>query len=440
MQQKLCKYSIKLYSFSQRSENVLEHWKWMRHCDGVNGSILRCENHRENKKWTSLATLPSTNTKIRLVVSFHVCGWLNSTLAKDKFFRQNYCDFRWAISFIIHSGHNNASLFHNISSIILVSKRKDCITILMCFESLLNQWRLASKDTRTDITANTRIRDTMESSAKMEFCPPNVTLSQIWLNHGISHCFMDTVSTSIIAGFILICGTLQLLMYRRYSMPIEDVQNIRRSCLYNFQIFLIAFVPMLALVRFVLQAVVYNDDGAVVYGYMVCVLQYNVNALRTAHQFNLFLFISVHTDSCRWIDRICFSVFDMFNCERTLLFVANGAVPWPRCCFVTVLDANLYQWEFGVCQYATRRLVVSFDQPERQNWDVTVCAAICCVFVNICDWIEGARHCHVRTELSGFIKWWGEYMCLWKKGRSGGLNTLLYSDKHINISQESAYL
>lgn len=108
----------------------------------------------------------------------------------------------------------------------------------------------------------------MESTVtSMEYCPPNVTLTQIWLNHGISHCFMDTVTTSIISGFLFIFGTIQLLMYRKYATPIED--DVRPSYLYNLQIFLIAFVPMLALIRFVLQAVIYNNDGAVVYGYMV---------------------------------------------------------------------------------------------------------------------------------------------------------------------------
>lgn len=101
----------------------------------------------------------------------------------------------------------------------------------------------------------------------MEYCPPNVSLSfkPVWLNHGISHCYMDTVSTSVIAGFILIFGTIQLLMYRKYARRMDEV--IAKPKLYKLQIFLLAFVPALALLRFILQASVYNDAN--IYGYMV---------------------------------------------------------------------------------------------------------------------------------------------------------------------------
>lgn len=100
----------------------------------------------------------------------------------------------------------------------------------------------------------------------MKFCPPNVSLSDFWLNHGISHCFMDTVSSSVITGFLLIFGSIQLIMYKKYATPIE-ADRIAASSLYNFQIFLHTFVPALALVRFMLQATVYHD--AIIYGYMV---------------------------------------------------------------------------------------------------------------------------------------------------------------------------
>lgn len=100
----------------------------------------------------------------------------------------------------------------------------------------------------------------------IDYCPPNVTLSEIWTKNGISHCFVDTVSTSVIAGFLLIFGSLQLFMYRKYSSLIEAHQ-IGKSKLYNLQIFLSLLVPILALVRFILQSTVY--DGGKIYGFMV---------------------------------------------------------------------------------------------------------------------------------------------------------------------------
>lgn len=99
----------------------------------------------------------------------------------------------------------------------------------------------------------------------MEFCPPNVTFTDIWVNHGISHCFMDTVSSSVIAGFLLIFGSIQLIMYKKYATQIDE--HIEKSKLYNFQIFLLCFVPLLAIVRFMLQATVYNEST--IFGYMV---------------------------------------------------------------------------------------------------------------------------------------------------------------------------
>lgn len=49
----------------------------------------------------------------------------------------------------------------------------------------------------------------------IEYCPPNVTLGEIWVDHGISQCFMETVSAIIIGGFLLVFGTMQIIMYKR---------------------------------------------------------------------------------------------------------------------------------------------------------------------------------------------------------------------------------
>lgn len=104
----------------------------------------------------------------------------------------------------------------------------------------------------------------------MEYCPPNVTLSVIWLNHGISQCFMDTVSTSIFTGFLLIFGSIQLYMYNKYASVISDLNQISKSKLFYLQIFLSVVVPILAIARFILQSAIYN--GGKIYGYMVRVV------------------------------------------------------------------------------------------------------------------------------------------------------------------------
>lgn len=98
------------------------------------------------------------------------------------------------------------------------------------------------------------------------FCPPNVSISDIWVNHGVSHCFMDTVSSSVIGGFILLFGVSQLIIYRKYSTRI-DSRRIKPSYLYKFQILLMLLLPILAAVRLDLRWKFY--DNAPVYGFMV---------------------------------------------------------------------------------------------------------------------------------------------------------------------------
>ncbi|XP_023176220.2 ATP-binding cassette sub-family B member 6, mitochondrial isoform X3 [Drosophila hydei] len=100
----------------------------------------------------------------------------------------------------------------------------------------------------------------------MLYCPPNVTFNEIWTKHGISHCFMDTVGPAICGGFLLLFGGIQLLMYRKYATPTDPTQ-ITKSRLYALQMFLLLLVPVLALLRFFLNARIY-PDGAI-YGYMI---------------------------------------------------------------------------------------------------------------------------------------------------------------------------
>ncbi|XP_053609540.1 ATP-binding cassette sub-family B member 6 [Plodia interpunctella] len=101
----------------------------------------------------------------------------------------------------------------------------------------------------------------------MEYCPPNVTLWEVWVDHGISQCFMETISAILIGGFLLGFGTIQIVMYKRYATEVTDV---RPSCLFGVQLFFTLFVPILAVVRFILQAFVFK--GGHIYGYMIVAL------------------------------------------------------------------------------------------------------------------------------------------------------------------------
>ncbi|XP_063984581.1 ATP-binding cassette sub-family B member 6 isoform X2 [Diachasmimorpha longicaudata] len=103
-------------------------------------------------------------------------------------------------------------------------------------------------------------------NVSMTFCPPNVTFSEIWVDHGVSKCFIDTISASVIASYILICGSVQLWIYKKWGTS-SGATRVPISRLYNLQKFFLYFVPILSVLRIILQATVLDDKQ--VYGYMI---------------------------------------------------------------------------------------------------------------------------------------------------------------------------
>ncbi|KZC11789.1 ATP-binding cassette sub-family B member 6, mitochondrial [Dufourea novaeangliae] len=100
----------------------------------------------------------------------------------------------------------------------------------------------------------------------MTYCPPNITFNGIWVEHGISKCFMDTITTTVISLYLLTFGTLQLWMYNKYGTEVSALL-LPKNKLYTLQKFLLYFVPILSVVRIVLQGTILDDKR--VYGYMI---------------------------------------------------------------------------------------------------------------------------------------------------------------------------
>ncbi|CAK9801941.1 ATP-binding cassette sub-family B member 6 [Anthophora plagiata] len=100
----------------------------------------------------------------------------------------------------------------------------------------------------------------------MSYCPPNVTFTDIWVNHGMSKCFMDTICIAVISSYLLIFGTIQLWMYHKYGTRSTAVL-LPKSKLYIVQKFFLYFVPILSVVRIILQGTVLDDKK--IYGYMI---------------------------------------------------------------------------------------------------------------------------------------------------------------------------
>uniref|UniRef100_A0A0C9QIE0 ATP-binding cassette sub-family B member 6 n=1 Tax=Fopius arisanus TaxID=64838 RepID=A0A0C9QIE0_9HYME len=103
-------------------------------------------------------------------------------------------------------------------------------------------------------------------NVSMGYCPPNVTFTEIWVDHGISKCFVDTISISVISAYILLCGTVQLWIYKKWGTRFTT-SRLPNSKLYLLQKFFLYFVPVLSILRIILQATVLDDKR--VYGYMI---------------------------------------------------------------------------------------------------------------------------------------------------------------------------
>ncbi|XP_031848524.1 ABC transporter ATP-binding protein/permease Hmt-1 [Nomia melanderi] len=100
----------------------------------------------------------------------------------------------------------------------------------------------------------------------LTYCPPNITFTEIWVEHGMSKCFMDTVSISIISLYLLIFGTIQLWMYQKYGTE-TPASLLPKNKLYILQKVLLYFIPILSVVRILFQGTLLDDKR--VYGYMI---------------------------------------------------------------------------------------------------------------------------------------------------------------------------
>merc|ERR1711963_204768 len=112
------------------------------------------------------------------------------------------------------------------------------------------------------------------------YCPPNATLDKIWINHGINICWMETVSSSIIGLFILLFGTLQLSLYKRYATHLSDI-TVPKKTLFKIQVGAHFVLPAIAVLVLSLRHVglsgsrqpstgpFYLRDDGPVYGYEI---------------------------------------------------------------------------------------------------------------------------------------------------------------------------
>ena len=99
-----------------------------------------------------------------------------------------------------------------------------------------------------------------------QYCPPKVTLNHPWVKHGLTRCFLDTVSTSVITGFFIVFGSIESIVYRKYHSPIQP-RSLRISRLFVVQIFTALTLTLLPIVEFFVQLYLVYDRA--LYGYLL---------------------------------------------------------------------------------------------------------------------------------------------------------------------------
>ncbi|KAM4698649.1 ATP-binding cassette sub-family B member 6 [Rhinophrynus dorsalis] len=96
------------------------------------------------------------------------------------------------------------------------------------------------------------------------YCELNGSVSQAWLDSGLSPCFYFTLVPSVLLSFSLLLGTLQSACYAKHSRTMEP-KYIPRSHLYRLQLVLSVVLILQALGGLIWQAA----GTEVIYGYMI---------------------------------------------------------------------------------------------------------------------------------------------------------------------------
>ncbi|KAL5012191.1 hypothetical protein ScPMuIL_010742 [Solemya velum] len=94
---------------------------------------------------------------------------------------------------------------------------------------------------------------------KMKYCQVNNNFDDVWYDHGLNPCFIDTVTSSILLFFISLCGCIQCSAYRRYATPISKKYHVGRFG-YTIQVCTTILMMVAAVLLVILQDVSIGDQ------------------------------------------------------------------------------------------------------------------------------------------------------------------------------------
>ncbi|CAF1480233.1 unnamed protein product [Rotaria sp. Silwood1] len=108
------------------------------------------------------------------------------------------------------------------------------------------------------------------------FCSSNETSVSsgmvVWTQNGFTLCFFDTVTTSILFGFIFIWGLIQYIFYKRYGFKIER-EYIDASVLYVIQVILIILLACEPILLYATETTAFGKTKLPSYTIFRCVLR-----------------------------------------------------------------------------------------------------------------------------------------------------------------------
>jgi len=96
------------------------------------------------------------------------------------------------------------------------------------------------------------------------FCP-NGSSIDLWVDK-ISECFLETTVAGTLAVYMILFGTAQCSMYRKYSTPLSEAA-IPQSRLFYVQMIITFLLPLLAVAKFFVD--IHLIQTGIVYGYQV---------------------------------------------------------------------------------------------------------------------------------------------------------------------------
>lgn len=69
----------------------------------------------------------------------------------------------------------------------------------------------------------------------MQYCEADVKIWDVWVDRGISHCFLDTASSSLLGLWLVLLGIVELVQYGRHGTALDERLK-PKSCLYRYDL------------------------------------------------------------------------------------------------------------------------------------------------------------------------------------------------------------